>query len=178
MRKIFLLFLLLFIAGYSAFADAITIKHFVVKENPFASGEVAIVATDTLNQVQENVSGVFLFTINGLDDTIKFEKGTGFIRHKIMNSTFIYVKHENVTGIHSKLYYIYKNNDTLSAFSISWVWLLVVPTILALFGYLFKKFIVLAIIILMVFFYFNYHNGLSLPTFFESIIDGLRGAFG
>jgi hypothetical protein len=55
---------------------------------------------------------------------------------------------------------------------------LVVPTILALLGYLFKKFIVLAIIILMVFFYFNYHNGLSLPTFFESIIDGLRGAFG
>ena len=178
MRKIFLLFLLLYAAAYSAFADTITIKHFVVKENPFASGEVAIVATDTLNQVQENVNGVFLFTVNGLDDTIKFEKGTGFIRHKIMSSTFIYVKHQNLTGIHSKLYYIYKNNDTLSAFSISWVWLLVVPTILGLFGYLFKKFIVLAIIILMVFFYFNYHNGLSLPTFFESIIDGLRGAFG
>jgi len=178
MRKIFLLLFLSIMAGYTALADTISIKHFIVKENPFATGEIAIMATDTLNQVQENVNGVFLFTINGLDDTLKFEKGTGFLRHKIMSSTFIYVKHENISGTHSKLYYIYKNNDSLSAFSISWVWLLVVPIILGLFAYLFKKFIVLAIIILMVFFYFNYHNGLSLPTFFESIIDGLRGAFG
>ena len=155
----------------------VVINHFVIKENPFAKNEVAIVATDSLGNIQENVNGVFDFTINGFDDTLQFANGTAFYRHKIERSTFLYARHVNETGTHSLLYYIYKSNDKLSPFHISWILLLAIPCALILLAYMFKKFIIIAIIIFAIFVYFNYHNGLSIPTFFESIIDGLRGIF-
>jgi len=49
--------------------------------------------------------------------------------------------------------------------------------LLVLFAYLFKRFIIIAIILFIIFLYFNHHSGLSIPTFFESIIDGLKGLF-
>jgi hypothetical protein len=176
MKKILLVFCFLISAGF-AFADTIAINHFVIKENPFADSEVAVVATDSLGRIQENVNGVFNFTMNGFDDTLKFEKGTAFYRHKIDRSTFLYARHVNTTGTHSILYYIYNHNNKLSPFHISWVLLLAVPCVLILLGYMFKKFIIIAIIIFCVFMFFNYHNGLSIPTFFESIIDGLKSIF-
>lgn len=175
MKKFVLVFCL---SAFSAVAfGGPVINHFVIKENPFAKNEVAIVATDSLGNIQENVSGVFDFTINGLEDTLQFDKGTAFYRHKILRSTFIYARHINESGTHSLLYYVYKHDDKLSPFHISWIVLLVIPCLLILLAYLFKRFIIIAIIIFAIFMYFNYHNGLSIPTFFESIIDGLKGIF-
>lgn len=160
-----------------AFAGGIAINHFVVKENPFATDEIAIIATDSLGTIQENINGQFNFTVNGFQDTLKFEKGTAFYRHKIGKSSFIYAKHENENGTHSILYYVYKSGDSLKPFHISWVLLLAIPCALFLLAYMFKRFIIVAIIIFCIFVYFNYHNGLSIPTFFESVIDGLKGMF-
>jgi hypothetical protein len=42
---------------------------------------------------------------------------------------------------------------------------------------MFRKLIILAVIILIIFIYFNYHHGLGVGTFFDSIIDGLKGMF-
>jgi hypothetical protein len=137
----------------------------------------AIVATDTLKNIQENVSGLFTFTLNGFQKELTFDKGTAFYRDKIDKSSFLYIKHTNDTGTHSMLYYIYKHDNKLSIVKISWFLLLVIPIALVLLGYMFKRFLVLAIIILCVFVYFNYHNGLSIPTFFESIFDGLKNMF-
>jgi len=176
MKKSILLFCLLIFSAMVAFAGP-AINHFVIRENPFAKNEVAIVATDSLGNIQENVSGVFDFTINGLEDTLQFDKGTAFYRHKILRSTFLYARHINESGTHSLLYYVYKHDDKLSPFHISWIVLLVIPCLLVLLAYLFKRFIIIAIIIFAIFMYFNYHNGLSIPTFFESIIDGLKGIF-
>ena len=176
MKRWILLFCLLAFSG-SAALGGIVINHFVIKENPFAKNEVAIVATDSLGNIQENVNGVFNFTINGFDDTLQFDKGTAFYRHKIERSTFLYARHVNETGTHSLLYYIYKSDDKLNPFHISWILLLAIPCALILLAYMFKRFIIIAIIIFAIFVYFNYHNGLSIPTFFESIIDGLKGIF-
>jgi len=176
MKKIFLVFCLITVSGF-VYAGPIAINHFVIKENPFAKNEIAIIATDTLNNIQENVNGMFSFTINGFEDTLRFEKGTAFYRHKIERSTFIYAKHKNEKGTHSLLYYIYKHDDKLSPYHISWVLLLAIPCGLFLLAYMFKRFIIIAIIIFGIFMYFNYHSGLSIPTFFESIIDGLKGLF-
>lgn len=162
------------IAKSYAIADVIAIDHFVVKENPFAKNEVAVIATDTSNNILENINGIFNFTVNGVSDTLKFDKGTAFYRHKIDHSTFLYVKHENESGTHSTLFYVYKSSDKLIPFHISWVWLLIIPLSLVLLGYMFKRFIIIAIIIFCIFLYFNHSNGLSIPTFFESIIDGLK----
>ncbi len=177
MKKILFAVLLMMYAGSVAFADTVTIKQFVIKENPFADSEVAIVATDTAGAVQEKVEGVFAFTINGFQEQMRFEKGTAFYRHKLDKSAFFYVKHVNNTGTHSMLYYIYKQDGKLRPIHVSWVLLVIIPLALVLLGYMFKRFIIIAIVIFCIFLYFNHHNGLTMPTFFESIFDGLRGLF-
>ncbi|WP_172885337.1 hypothetical protein [Mucilaginibacter gotjawali] len=177
MKKLLFIFCLIMAPAACVFAGDIAINHFVIKENPFAKDEVAIIATDSVGNIRENVNGMFSFTVNGLEDTLRFEKGTAFYRHKIARSTFLYARHQNESGTHSILYYVYRTDDKLSPFHISWVLLVAIPCVLFLLAYMFKRFIVVAIIIFAIFVYFNYHNGLSIPTFFESIIDGLKNIF-
>jgi hypothetical protein len=160
----------------SAFADQV-IKNFVVKENPFGTNEVAIVATDTAGVIQESINGIFQFTINGFQENLKFEHGTAFYHHKLTKSSFIYLKHEDDSGSHSTLFYVYKSDSKLTPIHISWVVLFAIPVILILLGYMFKRFIIIAAILLCIFIYFNHSNGLSIPTFFETVIDGLKHMF-
>ncbi len=176
MRKLIFVVLLM-ITGGAALADTVTINRFVVKENPFAESEVAVVAVDTADNITENVAGIFAFTVNGFQEQLRFEKGTAFYRHKLDKSAFFYVKHVNHNGTHSMLYYIYKQDGKLKPYHISWTLLVIIPLALVLLGYMFKRFIIIAIVIFCIFLYFNHHNGLSIPTFFESIFDGLRGLF-
>jgi len=179
MKKLFLCISLIIASAAFSYADTITmaINHFVIKENPFAKDEVAIIATDSPGTIRENVNGMFNFTVNGLEDTLKFEKGTAFYRHKLQRSTFLYVRHQNDSGTHSILYYVYRTDDKLTPVHIPWYLLLAIPCALVLLAYMFKRFIIIAIIIFAIFVFFNYHNGLSLPTFFDSIIDGLKNMF-
>ena len=176
MRK-FLLIICLFVFSAPAFADTVKINHFTIKENPFAKDELAIVATDTSDNILENVNGIFMFTVNGFQEGLKFEKGSAFYHHKLDKSSFLYVKHVNDAGTHSTLYYVYKSDNKLTPVHVSWIVLLAIPILLVLLGYMFKKFIIIAIVIFFAFLYFNHHSGLSIPTFFESIIDGLKGIF-
>ena len=177
MKKFLLTAFILITASCFAFADTVTINHFVVKENPFAKDEIAIVATDTANNIQENVNGVFTFTINGFSEELTFDKGTAFYRHKVEKSSFIYARHQNDDGTHSMLYYIYRHDSKLTPVKISWMVLIGIPLGLILIGYLFKRFIIIALVIFCLFMYFNHYNGLNIPTFFQSIIDGLKGIF-
>jgi hypothetical protein len=177
MKKFLLIISLFILSANISFADAITINHFIVKENPFAKNEIAIVATDTANNVQENVNGIFAFTVDGFQESLRFNRGTAFYQHKLDKSSFLYVKHVNDSGTHSILYYVYKTDDKLMPIHISWIVLLAIPILLVLLSYLFKKFVIIAIIIFIIFLYFNHHAGLSVPTFFESIIDGLKNIF-
>ncbi|NHA05050.1 hypothetical protein G7092_14670 [Mucilaginibacter sp. HC2] len=177
MKKLFLLLSLIAAAHSFSFAKSIAINHFVIKENPFAVDEVAVVATDTAGVIQEDVNGVFTFVMNGFQEQLKFEKGTAFYRHKLDRSAFLYAKHMNDSGTHAILYYIYKHDTKLSPLHISWILLVAIPLALVLLAYMFKRFIIIAVVIFCIFLYFNYHNGLSMPTFFESIIDGLKGMF-
>ncbi len=176
MKKLLLLISLLFFAG-PAFASSVAIDHFTIKENPFAKNEVAVIAVDTANNTLENINGLFTFTVNGFDEPLKFDKGTAFLRHKLDRSSFLYIRHENDSGTHSILYYVYKTDDKLTPIHISWILLLAIPITLVLLGYMFKRFIIIAVIIFCIFLYFNHHSGLNIPTFFQSIFDGLKGMF-
>ena len=179
MKKLIFIFCLMMVPAALVFADAVkvVINHFVIKENPFAKNEVAIIATDSLGNIDEDVNGMFNFSVNGLEDTLRFDKGTAFYRHKLIRSTFLYARHQNESGTHSILYYVYRTDDKLTPFHISWILLIAIPCGLFLLAYMFKRFIIVAIIIFAIFLYFNYHNGLSVPTFFQSIIDGLKNIF-
>ncbi|HEX3384711.1 MAG TPA: hypothetical protein VHS53_05970 [Mucilaginibacter sp.] len=176
MKKFALVIIFTFLTAY-AFADAVAINHFEVKNNPFAEREIAIVAIDTAGHIMENVNGHFAFSINGFDENLKFEKGTAFYHHKFPKSGFIYVKHENDNGTHATLYYVYKMSDKLVPIHISWIVLLIIPVTLIVLAYMFRKLIIVAVIILIVYIWFNYHNGLGVGTFFESIVDGLKSLF-
>ena len=134
-------------------------------------------ATDSLKQTMENVNGQFSFTINGFEQELSFNKGVAFYSPKIVRSTFLYVKHVNDAGTHGMLYYIYKHSDKLTLLHISWLLLLGIPLLLILFAYLFKRFIIIAAVVFIIFIYFSHHNGLSVGTFFESILDGLKNLF-
>jgi len=80
-RILFICLISLFTGGF-VFADTISVNHFVVKENPFAQKEIAIVATDSLNNIREDVNGSFSFTLNGFQQEMVFDKGTAFYRIK------------------------------------------------------------------------------------------------
>jgi len=134
MKKLLLITCLFVLSAGFAFADTVTIKHFTVKENPFAKNELAIVAVDTGNNVLENVNGLFAFTVNGFQESLRFDKGTAFYRHKLDKSSFIYVKHVNDSGTHSILYYVYKSDDKLTPIHISWIVLLAIPILLVVLG--------------------------------------------
>lgn len=173
------LFLILSLCAFSFFAsaDTISINHFIIKDNPFGKNQMAIVATDTLSNTLEDVNGIFTFTVNGFDQQLTFNKGVAFYPPKIEKSIFLYIRHHNDAGTHSALYYVYKQDDKLNPFHISWGWLLAIPLGLILLGYLFKRFIIIAAIIFAVFLYFNHSHELSFPTFFQSIFDGLKSMF-
>ena len=177
MKKIFFVIFLLISTTGALFADTISIDRFTVKENPFAESEVAIVVIDTLDHIREDVEGVFSFTINGFQEEMKFDKGTAFYHRKLDKSSFFYVKHVNDNGTHAMLYYIYKQDGKLRPITVSWWLLLGIPLALVLLGYLFKRFIAIILIVFCIFLFFNYQNGLSISTFFESIVNGLRGLF-
>jgi opacity protein-like surface antigen len=176
MKKLLLACLLL-VTSSLAFADTIAINHFIIKENPFAKDEIAVIATDTANNIQENINGIFTFTLNGFTEQLTFDKGTAFYRHKLEKSSFLYIRHQNDDGTHSMLYYVYRHDSRLTPVKISWILLICIPLGLVLLGYLFKRFIIIAFIIFCIFLYFNHSNGLNISTFFQSIIDGLKGIF-
>jgi hypothetical protein len=175
MKKLISLLCLVF-ASYYSFAQAVNITGFDIRENPYEQNQISIVATDSLHNTQEAVNGNFVFTVNGFEDTLKFVSGVAFYKHKIDRSTFLYARHVNETNTPSALYYVYKSEYKLIPIHISWIVLVIIPLALILLAYMFKRFIIVAVIIFIIFVYFNYHNNLSIPTFFQSIVDGIRHA--
>ena len=176
MKKLVLVILLICSTAF-AYANAITINHFEVKNNPDAANEILITATDTAGNIMENLNGHFAFSVNGFDQNLKFKHGTAVYNHQFPKSVFIYVKHENDNGTHATLYYVYKMSDKLIPIHIAWGVLLIIPIALIVLAYMFRKLIIIAVIILIVYIWFNIHNGLGVGTFFESIIDGLKSLF-
>lgn len=177
MRKILFSLFLCCSSFAPTWAAPVSLNRFAVRENSFASDELAIVAVDSAGSVQENVSGTFNFAINGFEEPLQFHHGTAFYRHKMRKSSFFYVKHISDEKSRSALYYIYKAGDKLFPVHISWILLLAIPILLVVLASVFKRLIIVAILLLLAFIFFTNHHGLALGTFFESILDGLKGIF-
>jgi hypothetical protein len=183
MRNLKLIFItiLLFVTGKQLYAQEesiqgqnVAINNFMVKENLLKNNKIAIIATDSLDIPIESLSGTFQFSINGFGQELQFNNGVAVLSQPINKSTFIYLRHENETGTHGKLYYVYQKGENINPIKISWWILVIIPLILILLAALFRKFIVVAVIILVGLFYYNSNQGLKIPTFFDTIFDGLR----
>lgn len=176
MKKLLLVFLL---SGtvFQALAQVVSINNFLVKESLLKNSQLAVIAADSLNQPLSGITGLYTFSISGFSQSLDFKDGVAVIPLQIERSTFVYIKHINESGTHSKLVYVYKKDGTLTPYPISTWWMIAIPVIIVVLALAFRKFILIAIILLLIFGYFNYSNGLNLTTFFETIFDGLKRLF-
>lgn len=176
MKSIYFALLLLLISG-SGFAQEADINNFIVKESLLKNSKLAIIAADSLDQPMESISGVYTFTVSGFTQSLKFNEGVAILPMQLDKSAFVYVKHQNDKGTHSKLLYVYKKDGSLNPFTINSLWLVIFPLLLIFIAFAFRKLIIFVVIILLVFIYFNHSNGLNLSTFFETIFDSLKKVF-
>lgn len=172
MRYIFLFFVLLI--SNLAIAQNSDINNFLVKESLLKNSKLAIIAADSLVQPLEKINGVYTFSVSGFTQVLTFNDGVAILPLQIDKSTFIYIKHQNDEGTHSKLIYVYKKEGSLNPFTISRIFLIIIPLVIIFLVFAFKKFIYIGIILLIVFMYFNSSNGLDISTFFETTFDYLR----
>jgi len=176
MRRVYLLILLL-VTCVSGFAQNSDINNFIVKESLLKNSKLAIIAADSLDVPIEKINGTYTFTVSGFTQEIKFNGGVGVLPLQLEKSAFVYIKHQNDKGTHSKLLYVYKKDGTLTPYVINSMWLVLFPALIVFLAFAFRKFIIAAVIILLIFIYFNHSNGLNLSTFFETIFDGLKRLF-
>lgn len=153
------------------------INNFIIKENLLKNSKIAIIAANENEKPLENISGTYQFTINGFKQELKFHDGVAIAPQQIDKSTFIYLRHENENGAHGKLYYVTKNDDTLKPYKINWTLLILIPIALIILATMFRKFILIAALILIAIMFFNSKNGLNIPTFMDTVFDGLKGLF-
>nr|WP_121273663.1 hypothetical protein [Pedobacter schmidteae] len=176
MRPLYVLLLLLALAGKS-FAQKADINNFVVKESLLKNSKLAIIATDSLENPLEKINGVYTFTVSGFTQQVNFHDGIAILPLQLERSAFVYIKHQNDSGTHSKLLYVYKKDGTLNPYAINSMWLVLFPALIVFLAFAFRKFIIAAVVILIIYIYFNHSNGLNLSTFFETIFDGLKSMF-
>jgi hypothetical protein len=184
MRANLLTLIFIFLAVFSVSSqttsenpNAIAINNFIVKENLLKNDKIAIIACDANERPLENVTGTFQFSINGFKQALRFNEGVAVSPQQIDKSTFIYLRHENENGTHGKLYYVLKKDMDLKLIKINWVLLVLIPLIVVILATMFRKFILIAAVLLIILFIFNSNNGLKIGTFFETVIDGLRSIF-
>lgn len=176
MKRIILL-LSLCLIGFFGVAQTAAINNFLVKENLLKNNKLAIIAADSSNVPNENINGTYTFSVSGFTQILKFNDGIAVLPLPIDKSTFIYIKHQNDTGTHSKLVYVYKKDADLSPYAINSLWLFIIPIALVIIAFAFRKLIIFVVIAFLVFVYFNHSAGLNIGTFFESIFDGLKNLF-
>ncbi|WP_285011341.1 hypothetical protein [Pedobacter faecalis] len=175
--KRFRLSVLFVLFSVTAFAQGADIDNFIVKESLLKNQKLAVIATDSLGNPMEHIKGVYTFTVSGFKHELNFNDGVAVLPMQLERSAFVYVKHKNMNGTHSRLLYVYENDGALNPFTISSFWLVMFPVIIVLIALAFRKFIIFAVVILLIYIYFNHSNGLSLSTFFETVFDGLKSIF-
>lgn len=157
-----------------SFAQSTGINNFIVKESLLKNSKIAIIAADSLDNPLEAINGSYTFSVSGFTQQLIFNGGVAVLPLPIDKSTFVYVKHANDSGTHSKLLYVYKKDGDLNPITISRVFFVVIPLIIILLAFAFKKFIYMAVILFLIFFFFSYSNGLNISTYFETIFDYLK----
>ncbi|PWS26610.1 hypothetical protein DHW03_17755 [Pedobacter yonginense] len=176
MKRILLLSILC-LSGFFASAQTAAINNFLVKENLLKNSKLAIISADSLNNPNEKINGIYTFSVSGFTQSLKFNDGIAVLQLPIAKSTFVYIKHQNDSGTHSKLVYVYKKEADLTPYPINSLWLFIIPIVLVIIAFAFRKLIIFVVIAFLVFVYFNHSSGLNLATFFESIFDGLKNLF-
>lgn len=178
MQKNLFLFFLLVAPGLLVAQDLHGIDNFVIMENLIRNDKLAIIATDSAEVPNEAISGTFQFVINGFRQELTFNEGVAITPQAIDKSTFVFVKHQNQNGSIGKLYFLYKSQQGFKPIYINWLYLILIPAAVLLLGYVFKRLLIWALVVLVALFIFNYQKGLDLNNIFETIVHGIRDFLG
>ena len=174
MYRYLLLFIVFALPFCAAARQSQSINHFIVKENLIKNGKLAIIATQADETPTDNIAGTYQFVINGFNQELQFNEGVAITPQPIESSAFVFIKHQNENGSHGRLYYIHKSDSGLNPIAINWYYLILIPVAILLVAYLFKRLMILAIIVLIGLFIFNYSQGLNLENIFETLAHGIR----
>jgi hypothetical protein len=169
-----IVFICLLLSSGTGFAQLTGINNFIVKESLLKNSKIAIIAADSLENPTEAINGNYTFSVSGFTQQLTFNAGIAILPLPIDKSTFVYIKHENDSGTHSKLLYVYKKDGDLNPITISRVFFIIIPLIIIILAFAFKKFIYMAVVLFLIFFFFSYSNGLNISTYFETIFDYLK----
>lgn len=153
------------------------INNFLVKENLTANGKVAIIAVDSVETANEAINGTYKFSINGFEQTLAFHHGVGVPDHPIDGSTFVYFKHKNQNNSTGKLYFLYKKDNKITPVKINGLLLLIIPALLLLVAYAFKRLLTTFVVLAVVYGYFSFSKGLSVSQILESAVEVLKSFF-
>lgn len=173
MRKIFLTIILTSIS-LLAISQHIRISDFIVKENLSQNGKLAIIAVDTTEKADDHVNGTFSFTVNGFSHPLRFSDGVSVLDEPIESSTFVFFKHKNQEHEVGKFYFIRKTDKGLTPYKISGLMLLLIPALILLIAYAFKRLIVVFIALAAFFTYLHFSKGLDVGQVLESVFYGLK----
>ncbi len=175
--KLYSVILFLLFSACAAFGQKSNINNFLVKESLLKNSKLAVIAADSAGIPMERINGNYTFSVSGFSQPLKFNDGVAILPMQLERSSFVYIKHLNDQGTHSKLVYVHKKDGNLTPYPISTLWLVLFPLLVIFIAFIFRKLIIVAVIVLLVYIYFNHSNGLSLSTFFETIFDALKQIF-
>lgn len=175
MKQITRILIFIFFSVASAQAQPLRIDNFIVKENLTQNSKLAIIALDSTEQPLERINGTFVFNLNGFQQSLQFHDGVAVVQQPVESSTFVFFKHKNQENTVSKLYYIHKKDTELKPFKINGLLLFLIPVVILLIAYLFRKFLVTFVVLAVLYAYFHFSKGLDFSTIMESILDTLKG---
>lgn len=153
------------------------IDNFQIKESLTGNGKIAIIATDSLDNPNENIKGTFKFSINGFEQSLAFHNGVAVPTDPIDGSTFVYFKHKHQDKSTGKLYFLYKKEKEITPIKINGLLLIIIPAIILFIAYAFKRFIGTFVVLVLVYGYFSFSKGLSISQIIESSIEVLKKLF-
>lgn len=168
------IFLLLMILPGWLYAQPMAINDFIVKENLSQNGKLAIIAVDSTEKADDHIHGTFLFTVNGFQQSFRFTDGVAVMADPIESSTFAFLKHKNQDKEIGKFYFIRKSDKGLSPYKISGLALILIPALIMLIAYAFKRLLVVFVVLAIAFAYLHFSKGLDIGQVLESFFFSLK----
>ncbi|MBE8714698.1 hypothetical protein [Sphingobacterium hungaricum] len=172
-----LIFFCLFMIPLFTSAQHQQIKDFLVKENLSQNGKLAIIAVDSTEKVDNVIHGNFRFIINGFQQDLQFEDGVSVYNHSVESSTFVLLKHKNQDKEIARYYFVRKTDKGLTPYKISALALILIPAVILLIAYMFKRFLTTIVVLVIVYGYFHYSKGLNISQLLESLFIGFKNFF-
>jgi len=172
-----ILYFAIIIVPFLSAAQEQRIDNFIVKENLTQNGKIAIVAVDSAEVADESIDGTFLFSMNGLQQSLQFHQGVAVPSQKIDGSIFVFLKHKNQDNSTGRLYFIHKKDNSLNPYKINGLLLLIIPALMLLIAYVFKRMLLTLIILGLIYGYFSFSKGLAFSQILESAFQILKNLF-